>query len=284
MDYVVFGTGFGASVLVLGLVVRELGPRIRFRTSAEGGELLHAEELVAKLSWSRFCIALGSMLAIAGTLYLAATLGCILFTLSDSTGGWVMLGTLAAILLLMMFWTWAYFDRFGSYGILPEREVEPEPITAPARDQAPQATETANPIGPELPSSAVTADSESPAPVIGPTLPEHDSADPEPSADADSDDDRPPTVEADDSTPLETPEERLAHLETPLEHGSAEAELDIATGTGPRPSPRRAHRRDPRVTRERQGGPDDAADEAAPNDVSPPPVADDTPDQTADDA
>ncbi len=126
MDYVVFGIGFGATILVLGLLVRDLGPHLRFRESADGDDVLHAEELVGKVAWTRFCVALGSVLAIAGALFVVATLVCMVLVLSDETGQWVMLGTLAAVLLVVLFWTWAYFDRFGSYGILPERRPEAE--------------------------------------------------------------------------------------------------------------------------------------------------------------
>jgi hypothetical protein len=256
LDYVVFGTGFGATILVLGLLIRDFGPRLRYRTPADGEEVLHAEALVARVAWTRYSVALGSVLALAGVVVLIVTLTCILLVLSDSTGGWVMIATLAVLLLLIAFWTWAYVDRFGSYGILPERPVEPEaPVVVPT------AVAVANPgivgtIAP--PSDRLVADeagegvceeapAEEGAVFVGPLQPDATDILPagsiETSAPEAAADGAPPDETPDDETRLETPEERLAHAESPLDHGSAEAELDIVSSPArSRPSARLSSR------------------------------------------
>lgn len=177
------------------------------------------------------------MLAIAGAIFLIATLVCILLMVSDGTGGWVMLGTLAVILLLLLYWTWAFFDRFGSYGILPERDevIEEAPAQAIATVRP-----AASPTGPN-PSTA-GANATKPAPrqetavPVGPPPPPDVSDEPEASEDTGT------TEETPGEERLETPGERLAHAETPLEHGSAEADLDIAASTSQRPSSRTGSR------------------------------------------
>ncbi len=242
MDYVVFGIGFGATILVLGLLLRDFGPRLRFRSSRDGRDVLSAEELVGKVSWTRFCTALGSVLALAGAAFLLITLVSMILVVSDDTGLWVMAISYALLLIVMAYWTWAYFHRFGSYGILPERS-EPEPVSP--RIQRQQPAEDDDDIGPPVPW-------EDDATEVGPAAGEIDTAE----AGSVSDDDEmvaeadeaegldtaaeeveadPEEVEA-DSAPtvrLETPEERIAHAESPIDHGSAEGDLDLAA-SGPR--------------------------------------------------
>lgn len=130
LDYVVFGIGSGATLLVLGLVIRDFGPLVRHRASTDPDRVFHAEELVARVSWGRFCGALGAVLALGGTLILIATVICMYLMVADSTGGWVMAVSFLALMIVVAFWTWAFFDRFGSYGILPERDdIAEDPVS-----------------------------------------------------------------------------------------------------------------------------------------------------------
>ena len=231
MDYGVFGIGFGATILVLGLLLRDFGPRLRFRHARDGGDVLGAEELVAKVSWARFCTALGTVLALAGAAFLLITVVAMVFMISDDTGLWIMSSAFGALLIVTAYWTWAYFHRFGSYGILPER-VEPEPAFAEPR-RAPEPTRT----GP-------------PAPAPDDDHHEDESDELEPPTSADLDD--APDVEPDDleedhehaehegdvvdrEPRLQTPEERLADAESPIDHGSAEGDLDLAASRPRRP-------------------------------------------------
>lgn len=202
MDYVVFGIGFGATLLVLGLMIRDLGPRVRYRTPSGPDGVFHAEQLVARVAWVRFCGALGAVLSVAGILFVVTTLICMALTMHDDTAPVVMGTALGVVVLVMALWTWAYFDRFGSYGILPEREVAPPP--EPASDPTIARRDGEMEQRPESDShdeeiAATTAD-----PMMGPPLPE-------------------PRVR--------TPEERLAEASDPIEHDSAEADLDTPSTT-----------------------------------------------------
>jgi hypothetical protein len=252
LDYVVFGIGFGATILVLGLLLRDFGPSLRFRKSRDGGAVLGAEELVGKISWSRFCAALGSVLALAGAAFLLLTIVSMVLVVSDDTGLWVMASAFGLLVLVMGFWTWAYFDRFGSFGILPERVEKPEqPVAKLAPKRAP---------GPARPTvtrpESVAAAGAKPAKKESPTqdeaaertvkLPDKVEEEPAAPAAAAADESRKSeeapaekgTAEAEPQPRLETPEERLAHAESPIDHGSAEGDLDLAAERPRRPGMR----------------------------------------------
>lgn len=262
LDYVVFGIGFGATLLVLGLLVRDIGPRLRYRAPSAPEGVFHAEELVAKVAWSRFCGALGSVLAIGGALFVLVTVVCMLIMLSDRTGGYVMAASLAVLVLLVAFWTWAYFDRFGSYGILPERQQapsrQPPPADPGSDDESDEPASTSYVVpdsdrdGEDEPERGEggrqvrdrdvvtdvgndeTADDEVADLAEQTTTEEEDDISPEPS------DEEP---EEPQQKRLQTPEERLASAEAPIDHGSVEDELDIAPESHRRPPQRNRPRR-----------------------------------------
>jgi hypothetical protein len=247
LDYVVFGIGFGATILVLGLLLRDVGPRLRYRSSGDSAGVLPADLLVAKVSWTRYCHALGAVLAIGGTIFLLTTLVSIVLMLSDGAGGWVMAGALAVLLVTILSWTWAYFDRFGSYGILPERPAAPavpEPVIVREEhprqshlEEHPEPSEEVPIYGPVLVSAGELDPSD-------PTASEHhDEPMPVKAGSPPSDLTDSPTDAADNdahvrSLPRATPEERLAQMEEPLDHGSAAGDLESAPASGRPPSGR----------------------------------------------
>ncbi|HEV2126988.1 MAG TPA: hypothetical protein VGR22_00020 [Thermomicrobiales bacterium] len=241
MDYVVFGIGFGATILVLGLLLRDLGPRLRYRRQANDDGVLPADVLVAKVAWDRFCNALGAVLAIGGILFLLITFVCIILAVSDDTGGWVMLSALAVFFLMVLYWTWAFFHRFGAYGILLERSAaEEEPEPEPAQRPEPMAGSEAGPVA--VAPAADDAVEPQERVIVGPVLDqvasrpeaEHEEVADEEAKIADSE---PEAAEPEngEQTVVLTPEERLARHEEPLDHGSAAGDLDETPGVA-RPS------------------------------------------------
>ena len=205
--------------------------------------MFHAEELVARNAWSRFCGALGAMFAITGAMFVVVTLVCMMLMVSDGTAGWTMGAALLFLVVIMAFWTWAYFDRFGSYGILPEREDGPD---AAVNSQAASGTADFPPgstvfvpstDSPEETGAGTTIEDEPPVP--GPT-------DPDPDASTGEDEETEGEVAADDdatasSDPIMTPEERLASATTPINHESTEADLGSPIPSSRRPRHRRFH-------------------------------------------
>lgn len=259
LDYVVFGIGFGATLLVLGLLVRDVGPRLRYRTPTNPEGIFHAEELVARVSWSRFCGALGTVLALAGAAFLLITVVSMFLMLSDATGGLVMGISLLILFLLVAFWTWAFFDRFGSYGILPEREeMAPDTETSGAPDDTEPATNAEakpeatafRPSNPEDVRTEHRVDTSPDPDADVRHLPTEDT-EPESSqvADAGAETMSDQAVEQDEPEPshadqrLETPEERMAGSDSPIDHGSLEGDLGMPASSAQRPSPRARSRR-----------------------------------------
>ncbi len=222
LDYVVFGIGFGATLLVLGLLIRDFGSRLRFRSPTGADGVFHAEELVARVSWSRFCGALGTVWATAGLTFVVVTVICMVLMVSDARAGWVMGVSLLVLLAAMAFWTWAFFDRFGSYGILPERDVAVK-RAAIERASAGSQEDTPDRLGEDEQDT-----------VVDPGEMETDRIDPEPGEGVESTDE----AGAPDAPSLPTPEERLASVTSPMDHDSHEAGLDTPAQPDSRPTRR----------------------------------------------
>ena len=66
------GSDPGASLVVIGWLFREWGPRIRDRRPADD-EILSAEEMVTRMAWARFCGTCGMALLLCGVLILLIT-------------------------------------------------------------------------------------------------------------------------------------------------------------------------------------------------------------------
>ncbi|MDQ4099162.1 MAG: hypothetical protein M3121_01520, partial [Chloroflexota bacterium] len=126
MDFVVFGTGTGAALVLIGWLGRDLGPRLRDRAPSDDEAVLGVEEMVARVSWARFCGSVGAALALSGAVLLLVTIATLVLRVSDETGSIVMLATYASILVAMTAWSWAYVRRFGVYGVVRRRQPEPE--------------------------------------------------------------------------------------------------------------------------------------------------------------
>jgi hypothetical protein len=137
VDFVIFGIGTGAALVLIGWLGRDLGPRLRDRAPSDQDEVLSVEELVARVSWARFCGSGGAALALCGAVLLLVTVAALVLRVSDETGTTTMLTTFGLVLVAMAVWSWAYVRRFGVYGVVRQRrraapEPEPEPEPAPA--------------------------------------------------------------------------------------------------------------------------------------------------------
>ncbi len=125
--------GTGAALLLIGWLGRDLGPRLRYRTPQSDDEVLAVEELVARVSWSRFCASGGAALALCGLFMLLVTLATLLLRVDDATGRTTMLVSFGFVVVAMAVWSWAYVRRFGVYGVLPprrQRAASSEPVIA----------------------------------------------------------------------------------------------------------------------------------------------------------
>lgn len=121
MDYVVFGTGYGATLLLLGWALRTFGPGLRCRDSDDEATM-SADAILARISWRRFAAALGGVIATDGAVLILLTMVLVLINPGDETGMRAALICFALILLTVAVWTWLYVSRYGTHGILPERK------------------------------------------------------------------------------------------------------------------------------------------------------------------
>lgn len=147
MDYVVFGIGMGASLVLLGLATRAIGPMLRYRQSKSNEEVQTAVELVAQVAWARFCNALGAAIAFAGVFLLIVTGVMMAIRLDDGVASLVIGVALALVLVMMALWTWAFIGRFGLYGIVTHRTSDEsasvhEPYDNETEDSADAALDT----------------------------------------------------------------------------------------------------------------------------------------------
>ena len=124
MDYVVFGTGYGATLMLLGWALRTFGPGARYK-DPDDGAVMAADAILARISWRRFAAALGAVIVTAGASFILVTVALILINPGDGAGALVALICLVLILLAVAIWTWLYVGRYGTHGILPERREEP---------------------------------------------------------------------------------------------------------------------------------------------------------------
>ncbi|HWK80923.1 MAG TPA: hypothetical protein VNP95_09140 [Thermomicrobiales bacterium] len=97
MDYLVFGVGFGSTLVLVGWVLRQFGPAFRYRN--EPDDVLSAEQILERNDWQRFCIAMGALLSVCGAVILLVTLITLLVRPSDRVGT-IIVGSLFVLSLL----------------------------------------------------------------------------------------------------------------------------------------------------------------------------------------
>jgi hypothetical protein len=138
LDYIIFGVGASATLVLVGWLLRDWGPGFRDRKPAED-QVLTASEMVTRMAWARFCATCGMALAICGALVAIATLASFFFAPSDSFASDTVLASFGLSIVLMMAWAWLYLRQFGVLGVLrpkarpePPPVVEPQPATSPA--------------------------------------------------------------------------------------------------------------------------------------------------------
>lgn len=117
MDYVVYGTGYGATLMLLGYAVRTWGPGWRFR---EGEEVAYdrRDYATARASWTRFTAGLGAVIATGGAALVLVTFLLMLLDPGNSIGNIVALVVTGLMLIGVAVWSWLYFEKFGSWGVV----------------------------------------------------------------------------------------------------------------------------------------------------------------------
>lgn len=132
MDYVVYGTGYGATLMLLGYAFRTWGPNWRYRDEDErayaGGELR-----TARSAWSRFTNGLGAVVSTCGMVLILFTFALMLANPGDGVSEMVSLVLSGLLLIAVAVWAWMYFDRFGVFGVVRAPEALAGQATGPLR-------------------------------------------------------------------------------------------------------------------------------------------------------
>lgn len=121
MDFVVVGFGLGALAVVLGLALRDLGPRLR---PVHRNAPLPWAEIGRRLAWARICRSAGLVGAFAGGGILAFTLAGLVGRAGDRTGNLLLL--LAGLFAAVGIAAWA-----GAYAWRRAHPRRPFPLALP---------------------------------------------------------------------------------------------------------------------------------------------------------
>lgn len=119
MDYVLFGMGYGASLMLLGWALRTFGPQLKYsRPPLEEDVDLKVEQRF----WTRFIQGLGGVVAIAGTTMVLMTFVVVLVNPDDETGGMIAMAIWAFILVALVLWCVMYVRHYGLTGVWTRSE------------------------------------------------------------------------------------------------------------------------------------------------------------------
>ncbi len=118
MDYVLFGMGYGATLMLLGWALRTFGPERKYRNIKQGD----IEGEVAQRSWVRFIQGLGGVIAIVGTALVLLTFVIMLVNPSNQTGAIISVVVWGLLLVAVLVWSWLYIAQYGLTGLWSREE------------------------------------------------------------------------------------------------------------------------------------------------------------------
>lgn len=119
MDYVLFGMGYGATLMLIGWALRTFGPSFKYANADESPDI---DAQVKRRFWVRFIQGVGGVIAIAGTAFVFVTFVVMLVNPDDETGSFTALVVWGFLVVALLAWCWLYFGRFGLTGIWCEEE------------------------------------------------------------------------------------------------------------------------------------------------------------------
>lgn len=118
MDYVLFGMGYGASLMLLGWALRTFGPQLKYSRRPQEDDV---DFQVEQRFWIRFIQGLGGVIAIAGTTMVLMTFVVVLANPDDDTGGLIAMAIWAFITIALMLWCLMYVKHYGLTGVWSRR-------------------------------------------------------------------------------------------------------------------------------------------------------------------
>lgn len=118
MDYVLFGMGYGATLMLVGWALRTFGPERKYK-NVDPEDI---DRTVAQRRWVRFIQGLGGVLAIAGTAMVLFTFIVMLVNPDDETGSVIALAIWGFLAVAVLVWCWFYVSNYGVAGIWSREE------------------------------------------------------------------------------------------------------------------------------------------------------------------
>lgn len=113
MDYVLFGMGYGATLMLLGWALRTFGPERKYADIDPN----NIDDTVLRRRWVRFIQGLGGVIAIAGTAMVLFTFVTMLMNPDDETGSFTTLVIWGFLVIAVLAWCWFYVSSYGLTGI-----------------------------------------------------------------------------------------------------------------------------------------------------------------------
>lgn len=113
MDYVLFGMGYGATLMLLGWALRTYGPERKYK-SIDNND---SNQVYEQRNWVRFVQGLGGVIAICGSALVLLTFIIMLINPDDTTGGLTSVIVWGFLLVVVLSWCWLYFTQYGMQGI-----------------------------------------------------------------------------------------------------------------------------------------------------------------------
>lgn len=113
MDYVLFGMGYGATLMLLGWALRTYGPERKYR-EIDSSDI---DQVIEQRNWVQFVQGLGGVIAICGSALVFLTFIVMLINPDDTTGGLTSIIVWGFLLVVVFGWCWIYFTQYGMFGI-----------------------------------------------------------------------------------------------------------------------------------------------------------------------
>lgn len=119
MDYVLFGMGYGASLMLIGWALRTFGPALKYANANDSDDI---DTQVKRRFWVRFIQGLGGVVAISGIALVFITFVVMLVNPTDGDGAVLSYVVWGFTVIALLAWCWMYFGRFGLTGVWSREE------------------------------------------------------------------------------------------------------------------------------------------------------------------
>lgn len=113
MDYVLFGMGYGATLMLLGWALRTFGPEQKYKDVNPED----IDQTILQRRWVRFIQGLGGVIAISGTAFVLFTFVIMLVNPDDETGAFTSMVIWGFLTVAILIWCWFYVASYGTTGV-----------------------------------------------------------------------------------------------------------------------------------------------------------------------